>query len=76
VPKNQEEYCQNSTRKGNDEHRIHNAEPTSPELLATTLREFSTKSSCNATIILATFSAVLPSVAGNPVNLRNIATST
>jgi hypothetical protein len=87
VPTNQEEYCQDSAREGNDEHRLLNAEPTSPELLETTLHEFSTKSSCNATIsatttILATFSAVLPSVAGNSVNLattanpRNIATTT
>jgi hypothetical protein len=65
VPKNKEEYCQNSAKKGNDEYRLLNAEPTSPELLATTVYEFSTKSSHNAAIsatttILATFSAVLP----------------
>jgi hypothetical protein len=87
VPTNQEEYCQDSAREGNDEHHLLNAEPTSPELLETTLHEFSIKSSCNATIsatttILATFSAVLPSVAGysvNPTtaaNPRNIATTT
>jgi hypothetical protein len=87
VPRNQEYYYQDSARKGNDEHRLLNAEPTSPELLATTPQEFSTKSSCNAAIsaittILATFSAVLPSVAGNSVNPataaypRNIATTT
>jgi hypothetical protein len=86
VPRNQEEYCQNSAREGNDEYRLLNAEPTLPELLATTLHEFSTKSSRNATIsatttILATFSVVLPSVAGNSVspataaNPRNIATT-
>jgi hypothetical protein len=51
------------------------------------LHEFSTESSCNTAIsatttILANFSAVLPSVAGNSVNLataanlRNIATTT
>jgi hypothetical protein len=87
VPRNQEEYRQNSAREGNDEHRLLNAEPTSPELMATTLHELSTKSSCNAAIsatttIMATFSAVLPTVAGNSVNLataanpRNIATTT
>jgi hypothetical protein len=75
------------SKKGNDEYRFLNAEPTSPELLATTVYEFSTKSSHNATIsatttILATFSTVLPSVACNSVkstaaaNQRNIATTT
>jgi hypothetical protein len=87
VPRNQEEYSQNSAKEGNDEHRLLNAEPTSLELLAATFHELSTKSSCNAAIsatttILATLSAVLPSVAGNSVNLatianlRNIATTT
>jgi hypothetical protein len=87
VPRNQEEYRQNSAREGNDEHRLLNAEPTSPDLLAATLHELSTKSSCNAAIsatttILATLSSVLPSVAGNSVNpatvanSRNIATTT
>jgi hypothetical protein len=73
VPKNQEEYCWNSARKGNDEYHLLNAKSTLPKLLATTVREFSTKSSRNAAIsaittILATFSAVLPSVAGSSVN--------
>jgi hypothetical protein len=87
VPINQEEYRENSTREGYDEHRILNAEPTSPEFLAATFHEFSAKSTCNATIlaiaiIVATLSAVLPSVAGNSVNpataanLRNFATTT
>jgi Mg/Co/Ni transporter MgtE len=87
VPGNQEEYSKNSTRESNDEYRLLNVEPTSPELLATTIHEFSTKSSHNAAIsatatILTTFSAVLPSVAGNSVNSaaatnpRNIATTT
>jgi hypothetical protein len=75
------------SKKGNDEYRLLNAKSTSPKLLATTVCEFSTKSSHNAAIsaittILATFSAVLPSVAGNTVNSaaaanpRNIATTT
>jgi hypothetical protein len=87
VPRNQEEYRKNSAREGNDEHRLLNAKPTSPELLADTFHELSTKSSRNAAIlgtttILATFSAVLPSVTGNSVNprtttnSRNIATTT
>jgi hypothetical protein len=87
VPRNQEEHCQNSAREGNDEYHLFNANSTSPELLTTTVYEFSTKSSYNAAIsttttILATFSAVLPSVAGNSVssadttNPRNIATTT
>jgi hypothetical protein len=87
VPRNQEEYHQNSAREGNDEHRLLNAEPTSPKLLAVTLHVLSTKSSRNAVIsatttILATFSAVLPSVAGKSVNQatatnsRNIAITT
>jgi hypothetical protein len=87
VPRNQEEYCKDSTREGNDEHHLLNAEPTSPKLLAATLHEFSTKSSCNAAIsaiatILATLSVVLSSVAGNSVNpataanSRNIAPTT
>jgi hypothetical protein len=87
VPRNQEEYRQNSAREGNDEHRLLNAEPTLPELLAATFHEISTKSSCNAAIsasttILATLSVVIPSVAGNSVNpataanSRNIATTT
>jgi hypothetical protein len=87
VPRNQEKYRKNSAREGNDEHRLLNAKPTSPELLADTFHELSTKSSRNAAIlatttILATFSAVLPSVAGNSVNprtaanSRNIATTT
>jgi hypothetical protein len=65
VPRNQEEYRKNSSREGNDEHRILNAEPTSPEILAATFHELSTKLSCNAAIlatttIMATLSAVLP----------------
>jgi hypothetical protein len=87
VPRNQEEYSQNSAREGNDEHRLLNAEPTSPELLAATFLELSTKSSCNVAIsatttILATLLAALSLVAGNSVNpataanSRNIATTT
>jgi hypothetical protein len=87
VPRNQEEYHDNSAREGYDEHRILNAEPTSPEFLAATVHELSTKSSCNAAIsaittIVATPSAVLPSVAGNSVhpataaNSRNFAVTT
>jgi hypothetical protein len=51
-----------------------NAKSTSPKLLAVTVREFSVKSSHNAAIIsattaiLASFSAVLPSITSNSVN--------
>jgi hypothetical protein len=87
MPRNQEEYRENLAREGYDEHRILNAEPTSPEYLAATFHELSTKSSCSAiisttTTIMATLSAVLPSVAGNSVNptiaanSRNFATTT
>jgi hypothetical protein len=87
VPRNQEEYRENSARESYDEHRILNAEPTSPEFLAATFHEFSAKSSRNVAIsaittILATFSTVLPLVTGNSVNPtttanpRNIATTT
>jgi hypothetical protein len=87
VPRNQKEHRQDLARESNVEHRLINAEPTSPELLAATFHEFSAKSSRNATIsaittILATFLTVLPSVAGNSVNPtattnpRNIATTT
>jgi hypothetical protein len=87
VPRNQEEYHENSAREGYDEHRILNAEPTSPEFMAATFHELSIKSSCNAAIsaattIVATLSAVLPSVTGNSVhpataaNLRNFAATT
>jgi hypothetical protein len=87
VPRNQEEHRENSARESYDEHRMLNAEPTSPEFLAATFHELSTKSSCNAAIlatatIVETLSAVLPSVAGNLVNpataanSRNFATTT
>jgi hypothetical protein len=73
VPRNQEEHHKNSTRESYDEHRILNAEPTSPEFLAATVHEPSTKSSRNAAIsatahIVATLSAVQPSITGNSVN--------
>jgi hypothetical protein len=73
VPRNQEEHRENSARESYDEHRIFNAEPTSPEFLAATFHELSTKSSSNAAIsatttIVTTLSAVLPSVAGNSIN--------
>jgi hypothetical protein len=48
VPRNQEEHSENSVRENYDEHRILNVEPTSPEFLAATFHELSTKSSCNA----------------------------
>jgi hypothetical protein len=73
VPRNQEEHRKNSARESFDEHRILNAESISLELLAATIHELSAKSSRNAaisttTIIMATISAIFPSVAGNPIN--------
>jgi hypothetical protein len=87
VPRNQEEHRKNSARESFDEHRILNAEPTTPEFPAATIHELSTKSSRNAAIsttitIMATLSAIFPLVAGNSVNpattanSRNLATTT
>jgi hypothetical protein len=87
VVRNQEEHGKNSARESFDEHRILNAEPTTPEFLAATIHELSAKFSRNAAIsttatIMATLSAIFPSIAGNSVNpatttnLRNLATTT
>jgi hypothetical protein len=87
VSRNQEEHLKNSTRESFDEHRILNAEPTTSEFLAATVHELSTKSNRNAAIsttttIMATLSAIFPSVFGNSVNpattanSRNLSTTT
>jgi hypothetical protein len=87
MPRNQEKHGKNSTRESADEHRILNAKSISPELLAATIHELSTRSSRNATIftttvILATISTVFPLVVGNPINSattadsRNLSTTT
>jgi hypothetical protein len=80
VPRNQEKHGKNPARESVDEHRVLNAEPISPELLAATIHKLSTRSSRNAaifttTIILATISAVLPPVVGNPINPATTANS-
>jgi hypothetical protein len=80
VPRNQEEHRKNSGRESFDEHRILNAESISPKLLAATIHELSAKSSRNAaisttTIIMATISAIFPSVVGNPINPATTANS-
>jgi hypothetical protein len=80
VPRNQKEHGKNSARESVDEHCILNAESISPELLAATIHELSTKSSRNTaisttTIIMATISAIFPSVACNPINPATIANS-
>jgi hypothetical protein len=86
VPRKLKEHSKNLARENHDEYCLHNAEPVSPKLLATTIHGFSTKSSHNATVqatttILVAFSAVLSSVSGNSINpttaanSRNIATS-
>jgi hypothetical protein len=77
----------NPTKESVDEHHILNVESISPKLLAATTHELSTKSSRNATIstttiIMATISAIFPSVAGNPIdsattaNLGNLTATT
>jgi cell division protein FtsX len=87
VPRNQEEHRKNSARESFDEHRILNAKSTSPEFLAATVHELSTKSSRNAAIsttttIMATLSAIFLAVACNSANpattanSRNLATTT
>jgi hypothetical protein len=73
MPKNQEEHGKNPARESVDEHCILNAKSVSPELLASTIHELSTKSNRNTavsttTIIMATISAIFPSVAGNPID--------
>jgi hypothetical protein len=80
MPKNQEEHGKNPARESVDEHRILNAESISPELLAATTHELSSKSSRNAaisttTIIMATISAIFPLVAGNSINPATTANS-
>jgi hypothetical protein len=80
VPRNQEKHGKNPARKSIDEHRVLNAESISPELLAATIHELSTKSSRNTTIftttiILATILVVFPPVAGNPINPATTANS-
>jgi hypothetical protein len=78
--RNQEEHGKNPARESIDEHRVLNAKSVSPELLAATIHELSTKSSRNAavsttTIIMATISAIFPSVAGNPIDSATTANS-
>jgi hypothetical protein len=73
-------HRKNSARKSFHGHRILNAEPTTPEFLAATVHELSTKSSRNAAIstttaIIATLSAIFPSIAGNSVNPATTANS-
>jgi hypothetical protein len=80
MPRNQEEHGKNPARESVDEHRILNAKSVSPELLATAVHELSTMSSRNAavstiTIIMATISAIFPSVAGNPIDSVTTANS-
>jgi hypothetical protein len=80
MPRNQEEHGKNPARERVDEHRVLNAKSVSPELLAAAIHELSTKSSHNAavsttTIIMATISAIFPSVEGNPIDSATTANS-
>jgi hypothetical protein len=86
VPRNQEEHRKNSARESFDEHRILNAEPTSPEFLAATVHELQP-----SPVAIQQFQQpqpswqlsqqFFPSVAGNSVNpattanSRNLATT-
>jgi hypothetical protein len=80
MPRNQEEHGKNPARESIDEHHVLNAKSISPELLAATFHELSTKSSRNTTIftttiIMATISVFFPSVAGNPISPATTANS-
>jgi hypothetical protein len=80
VPRNQEEHRKNSARESYDEHRIPNAEPTSPEFLAATVHEFSTKSSCKCSNFnihshYGNPLSIFSTVAGNSVNTATAANS-
>jgi hypothetical protein len=71
MPRNHEEHGKNPATESVDEHHVLNAKSILHELLAATFHELSTKSSRNTaifttTIIMATISAIFPSVAGNP----------
>jgi hypothetical protein len=73
VPRNEEEHGKNSAREGDNEHRILNAKPVSPEFLAAAIREptveFCPSSAIPATTVsVAAVVAIFPSVASNPVN--------
>jgi hypothetical protein len=50
MPRNQEEHGKNPAGESVVEHRVLNAKSVSPELLATTIHELSTKSSRNAAV--------------------------
>jgi hypothetical protein len=54
MPRNQEEHGKNLARESVDEHRVLNAKSISPELLAATFHELSTKSSRNVAIFTTT----------------------
>jgi hypothetical protein len=80
VPRNQEKHGKNPARESVDEHHVLNAESVSPELLAVTIHELSTKSSRNSAIfttttVLATISTVFSPVVGNTINPATAANS-
>jgi hypothetical protein len=54
MPRNQEGHGKNLARESVDEHRVLNAKSISPELLAATFHELSTKSSRNVAIFTTT----------------------
>jgi uncharacterized membrane protein YoaK (UPF0700 family) len=74
-----QQHGKNPTRKS-VEHRILNAKPVLPELLAAAIHELSIKFSPNSavfttTIIMATISTVFSPVTGNPINPATTANS-
>jgi hypothetical protein len=80
VPRNQEKHGKNPVKESVDEHRVLNAESISPELLAATIHELSTKSNRDTaifttTIVMATISTIFPTVVGNPINPATTANS-
>jgi hypothetical protein len=73
VPRNKEEHGKNSARESNDENRILNARPVSPEFLAASIHEptvkFYPSSAIPATTVnVAAVAAVFSSVTSDPGN--------
>jgi hypothetical protein len=73
VPRNKEEHGKNSARESTDEHRILNAKPVSPELLAASIHEpkvkFYPSSAIPATTVnVAAIATVFSSVTSDPGN--------
>jgi hypothetical protein len=73
VPRNKEEHGKNSARESTNEHRILNAEPVSPEFLATSIREpafefYASSAIPTTTVNVAAIATVFSSVTRDPGN--------